>query len=115
MLVKELEGKLGEEQLGFRKGRGTINAIYVLDHIVTRELTIRRRKVFIFFAVLKAAFDRLDRTELHRILKVKGINAYLRERLIEIYKKTKNVVSSTEKETWTFWTEKEVRQVCPIR
>ena len=34
MLVKELEGKLGEKQLGFRKGRGTIDAIYILNHIV---------------------------------------------------------------------------------
>ena len=106
MLVKELEGKLGEEQLGFSKGKGTIDAIYILNHIVNRELTIRRRKVFVFFADLKAAFDRLDRTELHRMLKVKGINAHLRERIIEIYKGTKNVVSSVEKETETFWTEK---------
>ena len=55
MLVKELEGKLGEEQLGFSKGKGTIDAIYILNHIVNRELTIRRRKVFVFFADLKAA------------------------------------------------------------
>lgn len=34
MLVKELEGKLREEQLGFRKGRGTVDAIYILNHII---------------------------------------------------------------------------------
>ena len=42
------------------------------------------------------------------MLKVKGIN--LRERIIEIYKGIKNVVSSVEKETETFWTEKGVSQ-----
>ena len=34
MLVKELEAKLGKEQWEFRKGRGTIDAIYILNHIV---------------------------------------------------------------------------------
>ena len=48
------------------------------------------------------------------MLKVKGINAHLRERITEIYKETKNVVSSAEKETGTFWTEKGVRHGCPL-
>ena len=114
MLVKKFEGKLAEEQLEFRKEKGTIDEIYILNHIVNGELTIRRRKVFVFFADIKRTFDRLDGTELHRMLKMKEINAHMRERIIEIYKETKNVVSSAEKETGTFWTEKAVRQECPL-
>ena len=41
----------------FRRGRGTIDAIYILNHIINRKVTKRRGKVFMLFADLKAAFE----------------------------------------------------------
>lgn len=56
-----MEEKPSEEQFGFRKGRGTMDAVYVLNWVVNREIRIAKRKVFVFFADLKVAFDRVDR------------------------------------------------------
>ena len=32
-LIKELEDKLSEEQLGFRKGRGMEDAVYIMNYV----------------------------------------------------------------------------------
>lgn len=38
-----------------------MDAIYVLNHVVDREIGGKKGKIFAFFADLKAAFDRVDR------------------------------------------------------
>lgn len=63
-LRKETEKKLEDGQFGFREGRGTTDAIYVLNYVVSRELGKKKGKIFAFFADLKAAFDKVDRTKL---------------------------------------------------
>lgn len=40
-------------------------AVYVINHIVDREIG-KKRKVFACFADLKAAFDRMDRKTIER-------------------------------------------------
>jgi len=57
---------LPETQTGFRKERSTLDNIFVLSHVAQRE-RIREegdRKVYAFFADLKAAFDNVDRDTL---------------------------------------------------
>ena len=39
---KDIEGKLAEGQFGFREGRGAIDAIYVLNHLVNKELSKKK-------------------------------------------------------------------------
>lgn len=70
--------------------------------------------MFMFFADLNAAFDRLDRTELNRMMAKKGVDEHLRKRIMEVYKETKNCVRIGEDKTDIFWTEKRVRQGCPL-
>lgn len=50
---------LPETQAGFRKGRSCIDNIYILKTIAEKE--IKKGKLYVFFANLKAAFDRVDR------------------------------------------------------
>lgn len=38
-LKRETERKLEEGQCGFRKERGTIDAIYILNYVVNKEIT----------------------------------------------------------------------------
>ncbi|XP_018343269.1 PREDICTED: uncharacterized protein LOC108749206 [Trachymyrmex septentrionalis] len=61
-LVKELDekGGWGRTQAGFRKGRGTIENIKILKHLVGRRLK-EKKKVWAFFMDLKGAFDKIDR------------------------------------------------------
>lgn len=69
----EVEEKAEEEQFSFRQGRGTPNAIYVINHVVNRSIKKKKEKVFAFFADLKVAFDRVNRGKLRGMLKKVGI------------------------------------------
>lgn len=57
-LKKEVEQKL-EGQFGFREGRCAIDATYVLNHVMNRELTKKKgKKIFAFFMTLRAVFKK---------------------------------------------------------
>lgn len=60
-LKAEVEEKLDERQFDFRPGRGTNDAIYVLNYVVNREIANKKGKIFGFFVGLKAVFDKVDR------------------------------------------------------
>ncbi|XP_039302912.1 uncharacterized protein LOC120357160 [Solenopsis invicta] len=60
-LEKETADKLRETQFGFRKGRGTMDAVFTINYIVNRELCKKGGKIFAFFADMKAAFDKEKR------------------------------------------------------
>lgn len=52
---------LPETQAGFRKGKSYINNIYILKTIAEKEIKKKKGKLYVFFADLKAAFNRVDR------------------------------------------------------
>ena len=52
---------------GFRKGRGTIDNIYVLNYMVGKEIE-KEKKVIAAMIDLKAAFDWVNRGVLRRRL-----------------------------------------------
>ena len=113
-LKEEVEKRLEEGQYGFRKGRGTVDAIYTLNYIANREIAKKKGKVYAFFANLKAAFDRVNRKELGEMMKKAGIKERLRRRIMETYKETKNVIRIGDQKTEEFWTKRGVRQGCPM-
>lgn len=63
---------------------------------------------------LKAAFDKVDRKELWKAMEEKKIRTGLVKRIREIYASTKNAVRVRGKVSGCFWTEKGVRQGCPL-
>ncbi|XP_033362843.1 trichohyalin-like [Bombus vosnesenskii] len=67
-LKVEIEDKLGESQFGFRKRRGVKDAVYVLNHIIDKQLSGERGELYACFADLKAAFDRVNRKKLGEIM-----------------------------------------------
>jgi hypothetical protein len=62
-LMKEMNerGALPDGQAGFRKGRGTMDNVYILNHIIGNEIKKRGSKIYAFFVDLKAAFDNVER------------------------------------------------------
>jgi len=114
--VEEVEEKkaLPESQMGFRKGRMTMDNIYILNHIVQREKMKRKeeKKVYVLFIDLKAAFDNVDRGKLWRILEEKQISGYLIERMKNIYDSTEAAVMVKNCLTRSFKIIKGVRQGC---
>jgi len=91
-LEKEVDERLRETQFGFRKGRGVMDAVYILNYIVNKELSRKRGKVFALFVDLKAAFDSVDRRQLHEMLRRIKVERNLRRRIMETYKETRNIV-----------------------
>lgn len=79
-LMEEVKDKLNESQIDFRKEREVMDAIYVLNHVMDRELGKKKEKVFACFADLKAVFDKVDREILKKEMKKIGISKILRER-----------------------------------
>lgn len=64
---------LPESQAGFRKGRSTIDNIFVLNYIIQREKESEGRssKVYALFIDLKAAFDNINREILWKDMRKK--------------------------------------------
>lgn len=113
-LEKEVDDKLKEVQFGFRKKRGTMDAIYIVNYAVNKELSRKGGKICAFFADLKAAFDKVNRRQLNEIMKKLRIEDNLRLKIMETYKETRNIVKITDKKSEEFWTEKGLRQGCPL-
>lgn len=61
-LGREMEEKemLPDNQAGFRKDRGILDNIYVLNYVINRELQRKKEGVYAFFVDLRAA-DSVDR------------------------------------------------------
>ncbi|KAL6419350.1 hypothetical protein ACFW04_013929 [Cataglyphis niger] len=53
------------KQFRFRAGRGTVDAVYVLNYMINNELRKKGGNIFVFFADLRAAFDKIDRKKLN--------------------------------------------------
>jgi hypothetical protein len=89
-LMKEMNerGVLPDGQAGFRKGRGTMDNVYILNHIIGNEIKKRGSKIYAFFVDLKAAFDNVERDLLWEYLRKKGINEHLVTKIEEIYEET---------------------------
>lgn len=113
-LKEEMEEKYEETQFGFRNGRGTSDAIYLLNFIVQRRLRKPKGKIFAFFVDLKSAFEKVDRELLKGRMEEIGISEDLRRRIMNIYKETKSAVRIGKEESEEFWTGKGVRQGCPM-
>lgn len=62
-----------QNKTGFRKGMGTIDNIYVLNHLVNKQLNREKRKLVAIFVDLRAAFDSVDREILWKTMRERGI------------------------------------------
>lgn len=114
--VIETKGMLPESQAGFRKGRSTMDNIFILNHIVQREKVKERGddKVFALFIDLKAAFDKVNRGKLWKILEQKGVGCSLLNRIKGLYEETETSVRTNKGITRNFITKIGVRQGCVL-
>lgn len=91
-----------------------MDALYMLNYVINRELVKREGKVFAFFADLKATFDKVDRKKMREIIRRAEIGRRLRRRIMETYEETKSIIKVGNKKSKEFWTSSEVRQECPL-
>jgi len=79
-IERKIEEVLGDDQFGFRRGRGTRNATGILRMISERTLELDA-EMCVCFTDWQKAFDRVNWIKLMQILKVTGID-WRKRRLI---------------------------------
>jgi exonuclease III len=115
VVSRRLQGRLdmylGEEQFGFRKGRGTRDAIGLM-RVIGERLTERCKTFVICFVDLEKAFDRVNWDRLLVILKNKGIEWKERRLIRNLYKDQRVIVRVGNKESKEIELGRGVRQGC---
>src|SRR5215469_2260738 len=83
--VKNLtEGLVGEEQRGFRKGRGCVDQIFAVKGLCENNRE-KGREIYLGFMDLEKAYDRIDREALWRVVRKYGVNGRLITALKSFY------------------------------
>jgi hypothetical protein len=85
-IEKKIQDVLGEDQFGFRRGKGTRDGIGMLRIISERTLQIDEElSVCFIFVDWQKAFDRVNWTKLKQILKETGIDWRKRRLISNLY------------------------------
>ena len=66
------ETEIRDEQFGFMKGRGTVDAIFALRQVMEKYLE-KQRGLYLAFVDLEKAYDRVPRGEVWRSMRMKGV------------------------------------------
>ena len=69
---KSVDRAIGEEQCGFREGRGCVDQIFAVRHLCEKYLGVSK-KVYMAFMDLEKAYDRIDRDALWQIMRIYGV------------------------------------------
>ena len=80
----EQHGVRAVGQYGFRKGRGTADAAFVLSHVV-ETYGARRKPVYAVFVDFRKAYDSVDRDTLWRCLAQLGVRGNMLQTLRDMY------------------------------
>ena len=104
----EEQNLLPDGQNGFRKGRSTIDNIYILNHCVRRTLQDGKH-LYTCFVDFKAAFDTVNRKKLFSRMRRITIPEYLVAAVEEIYRVTEYSIGGS-----SFRTDMGLRQGCPL-
>ena len=80
-----VDAKLRKEQAGFRKGRSTIEQIFVLRNIVEQAVEWNS-SLYVYFVDYEKAFDSVHRKTLWKIMESYGIPSFLHKSLRRILK-----------------------------
>ena len=107
----KVEEVLGESQFGFREGRGTVDAIFVVRQIMEKA---KEHQVDIHFHFIdfKAAFDTIWREALWKMLRAIGISSKIVNIIKNLYLDTKCAVVIDGQITNWFTVNVGVRQGC---
>ena len=110
-LMKVTEGKVSEEQGGFRKGKGCVDQIFAIRMIV-EEYLAKGRKLYAAFMDLEKAYDRVDREALWNVLRIYGVGGQLLDGIKAFYREASACVRVDGELSESFDIGMGVRQGC---
>src|SRR5206468_679923 len=121
-----IERQLGDSQMGFRKGKGTRDAIFQLRRISERitqmnkekeiqgKMTTKKKKIYLCFVDYQKAFDRVRHDKLAEVMEKSGTPDLERRLIINLYWRQHAVVRWDGEISREVEVEKGVRQGCVI-
>ena len=110
-IEKKIEENMGDDQFGFRRGKGTRDAIGCLRMIGERMLDVNK-DLYVCFIDWEKAFDKVNWNILLKILRDMGIDWKDRRLIKELYCRQTVVVRVGEEETEEMGIGRGVRQGC---
>ena len=85
------EGLIGEEQCGFRSGRGYVDQVFVMKQ-VSEKFVNENKSLYVAYMDLEKVYDRVDRESMWLVLGVYGINGQLLKAVQSLYEKSEACV-----------------------
>ena len=110
-VVKGTEAAIGEEQCGFRKGRGCVDQIFVVRQLCEKFLG-KGRDVYFAFMDLEKAYDRVDRRALWQVLRMYGLGGKLLGGIQSLYEENRMCVKVGNEVSEWFESKVGLRQGC---
>ena len=108
---KGTEVALGEEQGGFRKGRGCVDQIFVVRQLCEKFLA-KGKDVYVAFMDLEKAYDRVDRRALWQVVSLYGVGGKLLRAMKSLYDDNRMCVRVGGEESEWFESKIGLRQGC---
>ena len=121
-----IERQLGESQMGFRKGKGTRDAVFQLrmicekiidmdiEKVKQRKKTKKRKKLYLCFVDYQKAFDRVKHDKLVEVMEKAGVPEMERRLIINLYWRQHAAVKWDGEISKGVRVERGVRQGCVI-
>ena len=110
-VIKDTESQIGEEQCGFRKGRGCVDQIFAVKNLCEKYLE-KEKELYIAFMDLEKAYDRVDREALWKVLQIYGVGGKLLGAVKSFYAESKACVRVRKEEGEWFGVTTGLRQGC---
>ena len=108
-----IDPQLSETQYGFRKGRGTIDQIWVTRQVLEKAVEYKV-PIHLCFVDLSKAYDSVNRTAMLAVLRSYGVPQQLVEIIQDLYTGTQRQVKTEDGESQVFEVKTGVRQGCVL-
>ena len=105
------DGRISEEQGGFRSGRGCVDQIFTVKMLAEKYL-VKGRKLYAAFMDLEKAYDRVDWDALWDVLKIYGVGGQLLQGIKAFYQGANACVKIGGELSESFCIKTGVRQGC---
>lgn len=94
--VVEEKGLFPPNHIRYRKGMGALDNVYVVNYLINRQLSRKRRSLTMTFVDLKAVFNSMDKGALIEAMKRRRIRGRLITRVKELLRETQSRVKVGE-------------------
>ena len=105
------EGMIGEEQCGFRSGRGCVDQVFVMRQL-SEKMIDKKKSLYAAYMDLEKAYDRIDRDAMWCVLGMYGVNGQLLRAVQSMYERSEACVRVCREESDWFQVRVGLRQGC---